>query len=41
MPLNRRRALVKKKAELLGTYKEALEVLEMDTNKLLELETEL
>ena len=41
MPLDRKRALVKKKAELLDMYKEAEGVLEMDINELLELEAEL
>jgi hypothetical protein len=41
MPLDRKRALVKKKAELLDMYEEAEGVLEMDMNELLELEAEL
>jgi hypothetical protein len=41
IPLNSKHALVKKKAELLDTYKDAEEVLEMDMNEPLELEAEL
>jgi hypothetical protein len=41
IPLDRKRALIKKKAELLDIYEEVERVLEMDINELLELEAEL